>query len=111
MITDNYQELGYAVITLDDPFLVITVKHANLVSYVTIGDGFTGIKVYRVDKDYDFRLFAPIEVKADTYKFVFDALFFAVPGGRYEYEFFYKGHSLGKKQFVYHKPKVEFLGT
>ncbi len=110
MIIDHYKRLGYSVVTKDKPFLVITVKHAYLANILPIGDQLTGIRVNRVGTEYYKRMYLPVDVKGDTYRFAMDNMFFNGLGGRYEYEFVYKGNVVGKKQFVYYKPEVVFLG-
>lgn len=109
MTKNYYISMGYAVVSKGDPFLTVTVRHANLTEYASIGAGLTGLKVYRVGKDFESDFYLPVDVKGDTYKFVLDATFLDKDGGRYEYEFVYKGNVIGRKQFVYDKPSVEFL--
>lgn len=55
--------------------------------------------------------YTPLEQKKNKFTFVFDSNLFALAGGRYRADFYYKGVYISSTLFVYNKQSVQVAGS
>lgn len=113
--------LPYPTVTVQCPFLYITVNNLDLTQYAN-NVGTTQLMVNRVQKrggapvNYPWYqpmspiYYPPLEQNKNKFTFVMDSQLFQYAGGRYAGYLQYNGVWIGRMEFIFDKPPVELDG-